>query len=383
MNRKITFVEIVDQIAQSTSTSKRVCELFLRELFATVSQALIDGEDVKIKGIGTFKVSSVKARKSVSVQSGDDIEIAGYKKLSFTPDKALAESVNQPFAQFETIFLDDDVTDEKLAAIDKEYPSLLDQDQQPERVQEQQPEPVQEIEPDPVAEESPTVPEPEPLIEQESEPSSDLPLEPEPSEEKHEAVETAHATPQSRPMLVGIPIDGPSQPVPEPDPVEEPDPDEYFYRPAPRNAYTPTQEQLDALPRRHDRRWLGLLLLGIVIGCSATWLLMKGCSKAEPSQEEVVVQADTVVQADEEPVVVTETITDQNVLSTMAAKHYGSQWFWVYIYEENKDKINNPDNVPLGTVVVIPPAEKYGIDAEDPASIKRAQRRSWELLKGK
>jgi hypothetical protein len=67
----------------------------------------------------------------------------------------------------------------------------------------------------------------------------------------------------------------------------------------------------------------------------------------------------------------------------MAAKHYGSQWFWVYIYEENKDKIANPDNVPIGTVVVIPPAEKYGIDAHDQASLKKAQRRSWEILKGK
>ena len=57
MNAKITFPEIVDLIAESTSTTKRVCELFLRELFATVSQSLIDGEDVKIKGVGTFKVT--------------------------------------------------------------------------------------------------------------------------------------------------------------------------------------------------------------------------------------------------------------------------------------------------------------------------------------
>ena len=127
MNAKITFPEIVDLIAESTSTTKRVCELFLRELFATVSQSLIDGEDVKIKGVGTFKVTRVKPRKSVSVNTGGSIEISGHKKLTFTPDKSLSEAVNQPFAQFETVFLDDAVTDEKLAAIDKEYPSLFDE----------------------------------------------------------------------------------------------------------------------------------------------------------------------------------------------------------------------------------------------------------------
>ena len=127
MNAKITFVELVDLIAESTSTTKRVCELFLRELFSTVSQALIDGEDVKIKGVGTFKVIQAKPRKSVSVSTGNAIEISGHNKLSFTPDKSLADAVNQPFAQFETVFLDDAMTDERLEAIDKEYPSLFDQ----------------------------------------------------------------------------------------------------------------------------------------------------------------------------------------------------------------------------------------------------------------
>ena len=77
---------------------------------------------------------------------------------------------------------------------------------------------------------------------------------------------------------------------------------------------------------------------------------------------------------------ITDTVTTQIVLSTLSDKYYGSPWFWVYIYEENKSFISNPDNVPPGTAVVIPPAEKYGIDANDPASLKKAQRRSWEIL---
>ena len=55
----------------------------------------------------------------------------------------------------------------------------------------------------------------------------------------------------------------------------------------------------------------------------------------------------------------------------MARKHYGSFVFWVYIYEENRDKIADPDNVAIGTVVVIPDASKYGIDAMSSESIKK------------
>ncbi|MBR6947476.1 MAG: HU family DNA-binding protein, partial [Muribaculaceae bacterium] len=85
MNAKITLVELTQLMAESTSTTKRVCELFLRELFATISQTLIEGESVKIKGIGTFKVTEVKPRKSVSVQSGKSIEVKGYSRITFTP----------------------------------------------------------------------------------------------------------------------------------------------------------------------------------------------------------------------------------------------------------------------------------------------------------
>ena len=118
MNNKVTFPELVEQVAQYANTSKRMSELFLKELFATISQSLIDGESVKVKGIGTFKLTEVSPRKSVDVNTGEEIEIPGHKKLSFAPDKDMAEAINQPFMHFETEILDDDVTDDQLAAID-------------------------------------------------------------------------------------------------------------------------------------------------------------------------------------------------------------------------------------------------------------------------
>ena len=73
MNNKITFPELVDMVAKKAGTSKRVAELFLKELFATVTQALAAGESVKVKGIGSFKVIQVNARRSVNVNTGEEI----------------------------------------------------------------------------------------------------------------------------------------------------------------------------------------------------------------------------------------------------------------------------------------------------------------------
>lgn len=81
--------------------------------------------------------------------------------------------------------------------------------------------------------------------------------------------------------------------------------------------------------------------------------------------------------------VVTDTIAPGRYLASMARKYYGSYVFWVYIYEENRDKISDPDNVSVGTVVVIPDASKYGIDALSAESVKKAKARAAELVAGK
>ena len=395
MNSKITLVELARLMAQATSSTSRVCELFLRELFTTVSQALIDGENVKVKGIGTFKVTPVKPRKSVNVTTGNPIEIKGYNKVSFTPDKKLADALNQPFAQFETVFLNDEVSDEKLAEIDAKYPSVSNEnheDSTPSAVPDDSEQPVnvpvteQLSEPEPVAEPDP-VPEPPVSSEPESASAADVepvglkalaafgvPVGPEKEQEPPKPAWEPDKSPEVSAPAVG----SESRPILDSAP-EQDDVEDDFYRPAPRNTYTPTQEQLTKYRSSKNRRWLwllpALLLVGVLI-----WLFGRGGGKGESSQEGAAIEmADTIAEV-EEPAVITDTITTQIVLSTLSDKYYDSPWFWVYIYEENKAIINDPNNVPPGTAVVIPPAEKYGIDASDPASLKKAQRRSWEIL---
>ena len=83
------------------------------------------------------------------------------------------------------------------------------------------------------------------------------------------------------------------------------------------------------------------------------------------------------------PAIVTDTVGGRRYLSVIARQHYGKDIFWVYIYEENKDRISNPNNVPEGLVVVIPPAEKYNIDPASKESVHAAERKANEIMQGR
>ena len=78
-------------------------------MFLVVDKGLDADRLVKIKGLGTFKVTSVKPRESINVNTGARVVIEGHDKVSFTPDTSMRDLINKPFAQFETVVLKDDV----------------------------------------------------------------------------------------------------------------------------------------------------------------------------------------------------------------------------------------------------------------------------------
>lgn len=100
---------IADVVAKKHNLSLKDAEDFVSALFATIHDGLDEDKQVKVKGLGTFKVVGVKARASVNVNTGERLVIEGHDKVSFTPDKTMAELVNKPFAQFETVVLNDGV----------------------------------------------------------------------------------------------------------------------------------------------------------------------------------------------------------------------------------------------------------------------------------
>ncbi|MEI7677256.1 MAG: HU family DNA-binding protein, partial [Bacteroidales bacterium] len=108
MNKKLSLSDIADQLAENAKISKKDAAIFLKNLFDMVEENLIAQKIVKIKGLGTFKLTRMESRKIANVNTGEIQEIPEHYKTTFTPDTALAEAVNEPFAHLETMILDDE-----------------------------------------------------------------------------------------------------------------------------------------------------------------------------------------------------------------------------------------------------------------------------------
>lgn len=459
MNNKVTFPELVEQVAQYANTSKRMSELFLKELFATISQSLIDGESVKVKGIGTFKLTEVSPRKSVDVNTGEEIEIPGHKKLSFAPDKDMAEAINQPFMHFETEILDDDVTDDQLAAIDAGEPTEAPAEEETAATEPTAAEapvdaeeevvmppvfvaPVEEPESEEAETEAEAPVEPSEEVPAEEEAPAEVPAD-EPADEPEEAVseEEAEIEEEAEPEPVTeVEPSAVAEPEDEAEDAEaEGEPDAESEMVSEELADERVGQEIDK--RRITRR---SLLEGFVVGVVTTLIvtlfayrlyLMKGY-EATPADEEpftehvatdsvaateqALAENSTEADADKQKVAeeqkkaeedkkkaeeekkkaeeekqkaeaakpttanvaagTTDTIKPGTNLYRMSRKHYGSDKFWVYIYEENKAKYPNPNTIPVGAVLHIPQLGKYGAKAGDPASIAAAKKKQGEIF---
>ena len=448
MNNRITFPELVEQVAQCANTSKRMSELFLKELFATISQSLINGESVKVKGIGSFKLTEVSPRKSVNVNTGEEINIPGHKKLSFAPDKDLAQAVNQPFSHFETVILEDGVTDEQLAQIDAyeaETPQAPDAElpTAPEA-----PAADTDTEVPPPFVPADTLPEPEFVAIEEATEAEEAPA----AEAEPEEATAAEAEEEEAPAIEAEPEEATAieaaeeeAPAAEAEADEAPAVEEEPEVPvAAEEMESMVSDELseDRLEQEKDKRRITRrsLFEGFIVGVITTLIvtlfsyrlyLMKCPDQADkPTQEETLAQAPTAdsvaTPAETTPAKVDsaqllaeqkaaeeaqkaeeakkkedeakkkaeaekqqaapkgvnasqDTVRIGTTLFKLSKKHYGSDKFWVYIYEENKAKYPNPNSIPVGAVLRIPALSKYGATAGDPASFNAAKKKETEI----
>lgn len=143
---KLTIQEVAKVLVEKNGLDPKDASHFASEFFALILQQLQQDDQVKIKGLGTFKIINVEARESVSVQTGERVVIDSHSKVTFTPDTVMKELVNKPFSQFETVVLNDgvefaDLKDEKDAAVEEKE----------ETVEEQQPVVAPVIEDEPAA----------------------------------------------------------------------------------------------------------------------------------------------------------------------------------------------------------------------------------------
>lgn len=379
--RIITTNDIAALMQKRVQCGDKIAGSFLHELSQVVALALATDGYLNIDGLGVFRATT---------------DVDGKPNVEFAPAESLATSVNAQFSIFEPVELADDVTEKTL----EEAPV---------------PEPISMPEPEIAAEKEESAPEPEP------EPESEPEFEPEQkSEQKPEAQTTAKKLPTvnealgARTIRIETPptikFETPADPLPVRVEQREPMPVRVEHdQPAP------------SVAEGHSNLTLvfaavAALLLGVIIGLTVGYGLWHTPSVSEipgamntVGTDQTVAAADNATAADTVEIVtidaekvevnaatadsiaaareaalrssstavVTDTVRAGNFLTKMARRHYGDSKFWIYIYLENKDKIADPDNLPDGLVVTVPPAAKYGIDAADKESVRKAEQLAW------
>lgn len=370
--------QLIDALIATGIADSATIRNFIQEFTAIIEGTLARGESVSVKGIGTFHA----------------VEVADELYIEFAPDATLAETVNAPFSIFEPVELPDNLTD-----ADMETAEMACNETEP--ASQPCPPPIpprrEAAASEPAATSPVSAPAPDPIIE--------TPVQPE------------HAEPEHKTAAPGSDNNEPEQ--------------------APHNTL-PTKEIEKIIEhervvevRDHSSHHtmhiviasLLSLVAGLAIGYFANNRLnlshiknvnieaegvnviskteaKEGKSATADSVASVAaghsdsIPADTVSPGQGstavEPVaktmespraaIVTDTVKANRYLTTMARRHYGKKIFWVYIYEENKNIIDDPDHIAPNTVVVIPPAEKYGIKAGDKESEADAMRRAQAIV---
>lgn len=405
MNEKITIQDIANSLKEKQGLTKKDAELFVKSMFDIMKEALASDKYVKVKGLGTFKLTEVESRESINVNTGERFEIQGHTKISFTPDTTLKEQINKPFSHFETVILNDGVDFEdiptenlepqpeetEVATKEQEViefveivqpeettietPSTLDvertEEPKEETIEETIEETVEEIIEEPVIEEPTTE---EPVVEQETT------LENEPDE---------------------------TLPIEEPVPAEE---TPVIQEETVVATETSTQEQA----KPSEEKKTSAVLMGIIVFLllvilfGAYWLFFKPETATQtipsvPVQQETTTAVQTSPEANQpseepsiepkqeeaaspatEPKITTieplatpvknervpsladtleykiigtkslYTLQSGETIIKASVKFFGSKKYWPYIAIYNRDVIKNVDNVPVGTQIKIP-----------------------------
>ena len=375
MNEKISFPDLVGLL--SSKMNKKEAETFLKEFFTVSTEIITSGEELRINGLGLFKPIWVEARGSINIQTGEPVEIPGHYKLSFIPDKVLREAVNAPFSSFSVEVLNDHVPIEDMTAVPSQDIDENNDICNTENVELQDSKEIREKE----EEDEPIEPAHEYIQEDKSA-----------DEESSESTVSSQEIEKFQEEII--------QPESETK-VEEKEEDCY-------------EDYLRKSSSRKSFWWGVLSAFGIIIICLAggiffmgndspyvvkigeyTLSLGKQSIDSRPmnnNPESVVLpeNKDTLSEMEKDSVLkdsvisasplaapevkpVIETIRSGVFLTTLARKYFGHKAFWVYIYEENKDVIKNPNQVPIGTRLTIPSASKYDIDANNRTSVEKAK----------
>ena len=408
---KITLQDIIDRLVEQTGTTKKLSEDFLREFLAIIEETLNKDEIIKIKGLGTFKLLTVEERKSVNVQTGEEIIIPSHNKISFTSEKELKAAINKPYSHLETYILS------------KDGP-----------VDDNAPEEDEEEENDDAA-----------IVEQ--------------NEFQSEAGETVEYKPEITTEIESISeiIERQEEPLSEVvEKEEEPLSEVIEEKPLPE--VVGGMQEKETCRKKKNCKWVILLIiLGLIALLIWLWssdypkitLPVKEEAKTENvqvstpedkieendevdldqfSQMEIIDETAENEYIDEDQTEIDSTTPNPNRkpefegeymfdskfdfrlldfmqanypkmklitygtprevelragqrLTLVSLEYYGNKQFWVYLYFYNTNIIKNPDNVPAGTIINVPRLDKSLVDPNNQESIRVAREIQTDMLK--
>lgn len=359
-NRVLVLQDIVKALSHETDTSEALCQSFVKELFAIVAERLMDGDSVTLKGVGRFDVDGGEVR--------------------FVADPDTAAAINSAFDCFEAIELADDFDGDEPVAED--------------------------VTSDAAEEEAATTVDETAGTEDVADESPDDGAEPEEKESQTDGLEESEADSEEVKEEDTAETDADDETVAEETAEEETEE-------TAEEAEETVEEEYDdePQPKRGGCRFAWGFLAGFVtaaVVAAVAWFCLFGVVK-KPSSQPAVIADDTakVAAVDSDSMAAVEKpqeqseektaepekeskkaeqtfkVTNTAYLSNISRKFYGHYAFWVYIYLDNKDIITDPDNLPVGAELRIPAPEKYGIDKNNPESIRRAEIKALEIKNGK
>jgi len=386
MNEKITLQDLINLFSEKQGMNKKDAEVFVRAMFELIEETLATEKYVKIKGLGTFKLTEVDSRESVNVNTGERIEIQGHTKISFTPDATMKELINKPFSHFETVILNDGVefedtpveTSEEI--VQEEIISETIIAEEPAIMEEPQPEPIVEtpIEEEPIVE--------EPTVEEQTieEPISEEPIEEETIVEEPTIEESTVEEPVAEEPITE------EQAITEVQTSEEEQTEEpVVEKQEETEKYISTEEK--KVKNTNRILWGVIVVLVLIILFGVYWMFLRPSDVPEvtplpPVKEEVTIPVPVEEKQPEDTIETVKFIQlsaeelrkehvpsfadtlDYQIIGTQeeytlqkgetiiraSVKVFGTKKYWPYIVKHNLDVLPDPDNIPAGVKIKIP-----------------------------
>jgi len=427
IKEKISSQEIIDLVASKASVSKRAAEEFLKVMIASIEEALMAGEVVKIKSFGTFKLLWNEPRKSVNIQTGEEIKINGYYKVGFVPDVVMKGKINEPFAHLEPVELDVEI---KTTELIDEVESVSD----PLRIFNEQASEIKNLISEiqalsPTAKNSAI----KKTNEKETNTEEEVKIKKLPIDAKlielniEDDSKLIEESQSAKIRTIPSSLQSTTEHIIENKEVPKIEIDSLSV------SELPTTPYLDNIQTPKKRKlWVWIVVIGVLIigtgtgscifypparefskvtiaNCQYTASkiaenlsfseLINTVSKWFSPAQKPVPKAETIIIPKvlndidsitaKQPVdslqilfetprvykdfIASERITPGNRLTIISKRYYGSKDFWVYIYEANKERISNPDNIAIGTFIRIPKLDQRLIDVSNPRCLEKAK----------